>query len=119
MEMGNPVVLLLLHVLDKGRGDGGVVLVEPSIVPAFPQECRQSLQGVRDWPLFDNGSVLWGDANSMGADLVSQVFGMIPRTTEPSQERSGGRRHERRPGLCGGCTGGSRHSREWTAVSSR
>ena len=48
-------------------------------VSTLPQEGPQRLQGVGNWPILDNGSVLRGDADSVSADLVPQVLNMIPK----------------------------------------
>ena len=75
--MWNPFMLILLSVLDERRGDGGVVVDETLVVPAFAQEGSERLQSVGDRPILDDRGIVRGDADLLRADFVSEVFDMI------------------------------------------
>ena len=70
-------MLVLLCVLDKRSRKAGIICDKSAIIPAFPEEGTQGLNGVRDQPVVDHRGVFWGNANSPGAHLVSQVLDAI------------------------------------------
>ena len=70
-------MLISFGVLDKRRGDGGVIRDEAPVIPALSQEGSESLQSVRDWPILDDGRVVRGDADPLGADFMSEIFDVV------------------------------------------
>ena len=71
-------MLVLLCVLDKRRGDGGIIRDEALVIPALPKKGWLRLEVVGDWPVFDDGRVVRRNADPLSADFMSKVLDMIP-----------------------------------------
>ena len=70
-------MLVLPGVLNQRGGEGGVVRNEPAVIPTLPKERSQGLDSAGDRPVLNDGGVFRRNADTLSADLMSQVLDMI------------------------------------------